>query len=357
MGESGRQQAERIFQAAADLLPEQREAYLDEQCGKNHLLRAQVVRLLAHFDHPQIDSLNDPEIQDPFDDLEPEGREIGPYKLLKSLGEGGFGTVYLAEQIKPIQRRVALKIVKLGMDTKQVIARFEAERQALALMDHPNIARVFDAGATEKGRPYFVMELVKGVPVTEFCDSNALNLRNRLGLFIRICQAVQHAHHKGIIHRDLKPSNILVGFHDDLPIPKIIDFGIARATDRSLTDKTILTCMGHFMGTPQYMSPEQAVMDPSAIDTRTDIYSLGAVLYELLTGSRPFDEELIHRAGLGEIQRILIEDHPKTPSHRFRAGHGSMQSAAQARRSNPKTLSRLLHGDLDRIVMKAMDKD
>src|SRR4029077_16607278 len=236
----------------------------------------------------------------------------------QQIGEGGCGVVYMAEQQEPVRRRVALKVIKLGMDTKQVIARFEAERQALALMDHPNIAKVFDAGATEAGRPYFVMELVKGIPITRYCDENNLSTATRLCLFVQVCQAIQHAHQKGIIHRDIKPSNVLVADHDGVPVPKIIDFGIAKATtDQRLTNKTLFTAFEQFIGTPAYMSPEQAQLSGLDIDTRSDIYSLGVLLYELLTGKTPFDAETLLRAGLDEMRRIIREDEPPRPSTRL----------------------------------------
>src|SRR5579863_5141109 len=244
------------------------------------------------------------------------GQSIGPYKLLERIGEGGYGVVYRAEQEKPIHRFVALKIIKLGMDTRQVIARFEAERQVLALMDHPNIAKVFEAGATEVGRPYFVMELVKGAKITEYCNKFNLAMRDRLSLFVLVCRAVQHAHQKGIIHRDLKPSNILMAVQDGAPVPKVIDFGIAKATEKSLTDQTHFTAMGEFIGTPAYMSPEQAEMSED-IDTRTDIYSLGVLLYELLTGQTLFDAKHVRAAGLDAMRQVIREQDPVRPSTRL----------------------------------------
>src|SRR2546428_596102 len=245
------------------------------------------------------------------------GTMIGRYKLLEKVGEGGFGTVYVAEQREPVKRRVALKIIKLGMDTKQVIARFEAERQALALMDHPNIAKVLEAGATDTGRPYFVMELVRGIKITDYCDQNNLSIRQRLDLFISVCQAIQHAHQKGIIHRDIKPSNILVTLHDGVPVPKVIDFGIAKATQGELTDKTVYTQLQEFIGTPAYMSPEQAEMTGLDIDTRADIYSLRVLLYELLTGKTPFDSQELLEAGLEQMRRTIREKEPLRPSTRL----------------------------------------
>src|SRR5262249_33984214 len=233
---------------------------------------------------------------------------IGPYKLMEQIGEGGFGLVFVAEQLQPVRRRVALKVIKPGMDTREVVARFEAERQALALMDHPNIARVFDGGTTASGRPCFVMELVKGVPITQFCDENRLTPRERLGLFVSVCQAVQHAHQKGIIHRDLKPSNVLVTSHDGTPVPKVIDFGVAKAVSQQLTEKTVYTRFTQLVGTPLYMSPEQAGQSGLDIDTRTDIYALGVLLYELLTGTTPFDSERLRKADFDEVRRIIREE-------------------------------------------------
>jgi serine/threonine protein kinase len=295
------------------------------------------------------------------------GTMIGRYKLLEKVGEGGFGTVYVAEQREPVKRRVALKIIKLGMDTRQVIARFEAERQALALMDHPNIAKVLDAGATGAGRPYFVMELVRGIRITDYCDQNNLSTPQRLDLFISVCQAIQHAHQKGIIHRDIKPSNILVTLHDGVPVPKVIDFGIAKATQGELTDKTIYTQLLEFIGTPAYMSPEQAEMSGLDIDTRADIYSLGVLLYELLTGKTPFDAKDLLEAGLEGMRRTIREKEPLRPSTRLTQ---ELTSKSKIKNRNSKTdeassrrllqmrkLIELLRGDLDWIVMKCLEKD
>ena len=295
--------------------------------------------------------------------LEPSAGEeiserIDRYKLLQKLGEGGCGVVYMTEQTEPVRRRVALKVIKLGMDTRQVIARFEAERQALALMDHPNIAKVLDAGTTEQGRPYFVMELVKGVRITEYCDQNHLSTPQRLELFAQVCQAVQHAHQKGIIHRDIKPSNILVTLHDGVPVPKVIDFGIAKATEQALTEKTVFTAFGQFMGTPAYMSPEQAELSGLDIDTRSDIYALGVLLYELLTGKTPFDAQELLQAGLDEMRRRIREEEPMRPSTRLSTmAAADLTQVAQQRHVEPAKLTRFIRGDLDWIVMKCLEKD
>jgi non-specific serine/threonine protein kinase/serine/threonine-protein kinase len=291
----------------------------------------------------------------PFESGSPE--RIGPYRILQKVGEGGMGEVYEAEQEKPVRRKVALKLIKWGMDTKQVVARFESERQALALMDHPGIAKVLDAGATEQGRPYFAMEYVKGEPITKYCDKHRLSTRERLKLFMQVCEGVQHAHQKGIIHRDLKPTNVLVAIQENKPVPKIIDFGVAKATEQRLTEKTVFTQMGVLVGTPEYMSPEQAEMTGLDIDTRTDVYSLGVMLYELLVGALPFDSKELRKAGFDEIRRKIREDEPSKPSTRLNTlGDASKESAAQ-RRTDLPTLKRQLHGDLDWITMKALDKD
>ena len=290
---------------------------------------------------------------------EKPGDRIGRYKLLQQIGEGGCGVVYMAEQAEPMRRRVALKVIKLGMDTKQVIARFEAERQALALMDHPNIAKVLDAGATDAGRPYFVMELVRGIRITDYCDEQRLSTRQRLELFVQVCQAVQHAHQKGIIHRDLKPSNILVTEQDGKAVPKIIDFGIAKATTAApLTDKTLFTAFDQFIGTPAYMSPEQAGLGGLDIDTRSDVYSLGVLLYELLTGKQPFDSASLKRSAIDEILRIIREQEPPRPSACLTTlTEEELTVAAVRRQTEPAKFSNLLRGDLDWIVMKTLEKD
>ena len=284
------------------------------------------------------------------------GTRIGPYKLLEKIGEGGMGVVYMAEQQEPVARRVALKIIKPGMDTQQVIARFEAERQALALMDHPNIAKVFDAGTTDSGRPYFVMELVNGIPVTQFCDQQHLTARERLELFIPICQAVQHAHQKGIIHRDIKPSNILIALYDGRPVPKVIDFGVAKAISQKLTEKTMFTGLGQIVGTLEYMSPEQAQPNQLDIDTRSDVYSLGVVLYELLTGDTPFDKRRLRSSAWDEMLRIIREEEPPKPSTKLSSSE-ILASVAANRKIDPAKLSALVRGELDWIVMKALEKD
>jgi tetratricopeptide (TPR) repeat protein/serine/threonine protein kinase len=357
------QRIEGIFWGAARIgSPEEREAFLNRACAGDAEVRRRVEQLLqarskaeGFLEAPAanlVATLDEPPLG------EAPGTVVGPYKLLEQLGEGGFGVVFLAEQQEPVRRQVALKVLKPGMDTRQVVARFEAERQALALMDHPNIAKVLDGGATASGRPYFVMELVRGVPITEHCDQNRLGARERLELFASVCQAVQHAHQKGVIHRDLKPSNVLVTLYDGTPVPKVIDFGIAKATKQRLTERTLFTNFAQMVGTPLYMSPEQAEMNGLDVDTRSDVYALGVLLYELLTGTTPFESETLRRAGLDEMRRIIREEEPPRPSHRVTTlGAGASATVSERRGVDGRRLSQLLRGELDWIVMKALEKD
>jgi serine/threonine protein kinase/WD40 repeat protein len=351
-----------VFAAAIERPPEERDQFLGTACGANVEMRRQIEGLLLAHDEAG-DFLRDrPAAGNLVATADHPGREgpgtvIGAYKLLEQIGEGGFGVVFMAEQTQPVRRKVALKVLKPGMDTRQVVARFEAERQALALMDHPNIAHVFDGGETATSRPYFVMELVRGIPITDFCDDNQLPIRQRLELFVSVCRAVQHAHQKGIIHRDLKPCNILVTLHDGTPVVKVIDFGIAKALGQQLTDKTLFTNFAQLMGTPTYMSPEQAQLSGLDMDTRTDIYSLGVLLYELLTSTTPCDQERLRTAAYDEIRRIIREEEPARPSLRVNTlGQASTPMSAN-RRSEPARLSQLFRGELDWIVMKALEKD
>jgi serine/threonine protein kinase/formylglycine-generating enzyme required for sulfatase activity/dienelactone hydrolase len=349
-----------IFVEALKRPTRDRGAYLDQACGDNPELRKSVESLLRAHEKAgdfmqgkaadQLATLDQPAM------IERPGSQIGPYKLLQEIGEGGMGVVYMAEQFQPVKRRVALKIVKPGMDTRHIVARFEAERQALAMMDHPNVARVLDAGATTAGRPYFVMELVKGIPITRYCDENHLAIGQRLKLFAAVCHAVQHAHHKGIIHRDLKPSNVLVAEYDDQAVPKVIDFGVAKALNQSLTDKTMFTQFGQIVGTIEYMSPEQAKFNQLDVDTRSDIYSLGVLLYELLTGATPFDKERLRSTSFDELIRIINEEEPPRPSTRLSAS-GTLPALAANRNTEAKKLAGLVRGELDWIVMRALEKD
>jgi serine/threonine protein kinase/WD40 repeat protein len=359
--ESAKPSVDEIYLSALERSSAQaRSAYLDQACADDDKLRQRVERLLRA--QPNVGSFLESPAPEFAETIVPArcertGTIIGPYKLLEEIGEGGFGVVYMADQNAPVRRRVALKIIKPGMDSKEVLARFKAELQALALMDHPNIARVLDAGATDAGRPYFVMELVRGVPITQYCDQNNLDVRERLDLFVQVCHAVQHAHQKGIIHRDLKPSNVLVTMHDALPMPKVIDFGVAKAIDRQLTQETLFTRFAEMIGTPLYMSPEQAEMNSLDIDTRSDIYSLGVLLYELLTGSTPFDPNRLQQAGFDEIRRIIREEEPPKPSTRIGTLTRTRKVAAAHRHADPNHLSQLVRGELDWIVMKSLEKD
>lgn len=359
-----------FLEALDEASPEAREALLDRACGGDEHLRASVEELLkAHalanpLDQPVAElrsgrskyfdsttALNQAAI------TERVGTAIGPYKLMEQIGEGGFGLVFVAEQQRPVRRRLALKVIKPGMDTREVIARFEAERQALALMDHPSIARVFDAGTTRSGRPYFVMELVRGIPITEFCDQQHFGIRPRLELFIQVCRAVQHAHQKGVIHRDIKPTNVLVTLRDGTPVVKVIDFGVAKAIGQSLTDKTIYTRFTAMIGTPLYMSPEQAEMGERDIDTRSDIYSLGVVLYELLTGTTPADRERLSNASFDEVRRIIREEDPPKPSTRLTTLAETDGASMTRDGKRPRQSRTVIPDDLDWIVMKSLEKD
>lgn len=352
----------------ADL--EARTAFLDRACSGNPEQRARLDKLLAKHAQagsylgqpaPQLSAtdfrehVNEVRIGD-LTPVRREGTVLGPYKLVEVIGEGGMGTVWLAQQQEPVKRLVALKVIKAGMDSKSVLARFEAERQALALMDHPNIAKVLDAGATPDGQPYFVMELVKGVPITKFCDDRKINPRERLELFVPVCQAIQHAHQKGVIHRDIKPNNVMVALYDGRPMPKVIDFGVAKAAGQPLTDKTLVTGLGAVVGTPEYMSPEQAELNQLDIDTRSDVYSLGILLYELLTGTTPLQHKRVKEAALLEVLRLVREEEPPRPSTRLSTTN-ELPSIAANRGVEAKKISGLVKGELDWIVMKALEKD
>jgi hypothetical protein len=366
---------EEVFDGARKLSePAEREAFLDQACGGDSDLRERVDILLSvHVSADELfsecitalrSSAESADSTSSAHDLaqglgeEQPGAHIGQYKIVDKIGEGGCGAVYMAQQEKPMRRQVALKVIKLGMDTRAVIARFDAERQALAMMDHPNIAKVLDAGATRTGRPYFVMELVRGTRITDYCNQNRLDTRQRLELFIQICHAIQHAHQKGIIHRDIKPSNIIVTVNDGLPSPKVIDFGIAKATQARLTDKTLTTAQNQLIGTPAYMSPEQAGSGGLDIDTRSDIYSLGVLLYELLTGKTPFDPKTLVKSGVDEMRRTLREQEPQRPSAFLSVlASKELSAAAFQRRAEPPRLVAQIRGDLDWIVMKALEKE
>jgi len=338
--------AKEVFLAACELSVDQRGSYLDQACAEDADLRHEVEALLE-LDRTALDRA---------EERRPPER-IGNFHLLQRVGEGGMGEVWEAEQESPVRRRVAFKLIKWGMDTKEVLARFESERQALALMNHLNIAKAFEAGATDEGRPFFAMEYVRGVPLTEYCDAQRLNTQERLILFTQVCDGVQHAHQKGIIHRDIKPSNILVAVEDGRPIPKIIDFGVAKATSQRLTERTLFTELGQWIGTPEYMSPEQAELSGLDIDTRSDVYSLGVVLYEVLAGAQPFDSKDLRTAGFDEMRRRIREEEPPKPSTRVSSLGDASQVAAERRRTDIHGLARTLRGDLDWIVMKALEKD
>jgi WD40 repeat protein/serine/threonine protein kinase/tetratricopeptide (TPR) repeat protein len=348
---------EAIFNGALEIpSAEARAVYLDRVCAADPELRRQVESLIAAHDRAGR-FLASPTVSYEFGPPEPVGSTVGPYKLMEQIGEGGMGVVYVAEQARPVRRRVALKIIKPGMDTKQVVARFEAERQALAMMDHPNIARVLDGGATESGRPYFVMDLVRGIPITDYCDHGRLSIPERLELFVQVCRAVQHAHQKGIIHRDLKPSNILVTVIDGAAVPKVIDFGVAKATGASLSERTVYTAFHQFVGTPLYVSPEQADFSGMDVDTRSDIYALGVLLYELLTGTTPFDQETFRTAAFDEVRRIIREQEPPKPSTRLSSLGATRATVLANRKADARHLDRAIPGELDWIVMKALEKD
>jgi serine/threonine protein kinase len=351
---------EELFHTALSMPVADRPAFLAEACASDSSVRRRIEELLRAHDNPGSFLADRPPLPNATIDQsfnEGPGKTIGPYKLLQQIGEGGMGTVFMAEQTHPVQRKVALKVIRAGMDSRQVIARFEAERQALAMMDHVNIARVFDGGATDAGRPYFVMELVHGVPITKYCDDNHLTPRQRLELFVPVCQAIQHAHQKGIIHRDIKPSNVMITLYDGKPVPKVIDFGVAKATEQKLTERTLFTQYGTMVGTLEYMSPEQAEMSALGVDTRSDIYSLGVLLYELLTGSTPLSHKTMKEAAYGEILRMIKEEEPPKPSTRLSDSGESLASISANRLMEPAKLTKLLRGELDWIVMKTLEKD
>src|SRR5580658_2111597 len=353
---------ESLFAAAVALPPEERGAYLERECAGDPSLRGRLLALLKA--HDRAGHVIDRPVNGDQDQTagyvptsEQPGTIIaGRYKLLEEIGQGGMGTVWAAEQTAPVRRKVALKLIKAGMDSRTVLARFEAERQALAVMDHPNISKVLDGGLTDSGRPYFVMEYVKGVPITEYCDTTRMSVDDRLNLFVQVCSAIQHAHQKGIIHRDLKPSNILVAPYDDKPVPKVIDFGLAKAMHQSLTEKTLYTAHETVLGTPLYMSPEQAQLNNLDVDTRADIYSLGVLLYELLTGTTPLERKRFKEAAWDEMRRMIREEEPPRPSTRL-SSTDTLPSLATFRHTEPARLKKLVRGELDWIVMKALEKD
>jgi serine/threonine protein kinase/tetratricopeptide (TPR) repeat protein len=363
-----------IFLSVVEVPNPERSAVLERECGADVELRRRVEALLLAHDQPGS-YLNEPVVDlditaapgpsvasddfkpTPSSSIESVGSHIGPYKLLQNLGEGGMGSVWVAEQTEPVKRRVALKIIKPGMDSTTVLRRFEAERQALALMDHTHIAKVFDAGTTAQGRPYFVMELIKGVPITRYCDELHLPIRERLALFVPVCQAIQHAHQKGVIHRDIKPSNVLVCIQDGKPVPKVIDFGVAKALHQKLADQSIYTEIGQIIGTLEYMSPEQAELSPLDIDTRADVYALGVLLYELLTGTTPLDRKRLKSAAVQEMLRVIREEEPPKPSTRLTDSKDALPSLAAQRRTEPGRLTKEVRGELDWIVMKCLEKD
>jgi len=353
--------AKSIFLAAIeDNAPEQWPAFLEQACGGNVLLRAEVENLLRA--QSEMGSFHEVPRSSPVATVdqpiwEGPGTIIGPYKLLEQIGEGGFGLVFMAEQLEPVRRMVALKVIKPGMDSKHLVTRFEAERQALAMMDHPNIAKVLGAGATDAGRPYFVMELVHGIPITDYCDLAGLSIRKRLQLFVQVCRAIQHAHTKGVIHRDLKPGNVLVTSYDGVPVPIVIDFGVAKALGQQLSERTVHTGFAQIIGTPLYMSPEQAELNQLGVDTRSDIYSLGVLLYELLTGATPFDKERLRTVDFDEMRRILREEEPPRPSTRLSTLGAALSTVSERRGIDPRQLTQTLQSELDWIVLKALEKD
>ncbi|HMB70019.1 MAG TPA: serine/threonine-protein kinase, partial [bacterium] len=355
MADDRARRVERLYQMAVDLPRSEREAFLDLHCGEDSQVRAEVTTLLDHYSEARSGFMKRP-IYGGAESHEIEER-IGPYRPRDVLGEGGMGIVYLASQSEPLQRDVAIKVLKLGMDSQEILRRFDAERQALALMDHANIARVFDAGTTDQGRPFFAMEYVPGLPITDFCDNQRMRVAARLRLFADVCDAVQHAHQKGVIHRDLKPSNVLVTVKDGVPIPKVIDFGVAKAVGPRLTEQSVHTRLGQLIGTPDYMSPEQADLQVDDIDTRTDVYSLGVLLYQLLAGTLPHEPSALRRGGLAEMLKVIRTAVPSRPSERVRGLGPRAERVATARSTQPPALERRLRNDLDWIVLKAIDKD